>query len=283
MKLGRLGDPGTERPAVLDADGRWHDLSEHVGDISRAFLRADGLARLGDLDPSDLPLLPAGLRVGPPVPDPGKVVCIGLNYADHAAESGQPIPDEPIVFMKTPDTVVGPYDDVLIPLASKKTDYEVELAVVLGGRARYLESPEQARALVAGYAISNDVSEREFQLERGGQWDKGKCCETFNPLGPWLVTADEVPDPQSLRLSLRVNGEVRQDSSTEQMVFGVDHVIWYLSQFMVLEPGDIVNTGTPPGVALGMSEPGWLAPGDVMEVEISGLGAQRSVCRAAQR
>jgi 2-keto-4-pentenoate hydratase/2-oxohepta-3-ene-1,7-dioic acid hydratase in catechol pathway len=204
-------------------------------------------------------------------------VCIGLNYRDHAEETGATPPAEPIVFLKTPDTVVGPDDEVLIPRQSVKTDWEVELAVVIGSQARYLDSPDDALAHIAGYAVSNDVSEREFQLERGGQWDKGKNCETFNPLGPWLLTADEVADPQNLALRLWVNGEQRQDGNTANMIFGVNHLVWYLSQFMVLRAGDVINTGTPAGVAMGKPGFPFLRSGDVVELEIDGLGRQRQV------
>jgi 2-keto-4-pentenoate hydratase/2-oxohepta-3-ene-1,7-dioic acid hydratase in catechol pathway len=218
----------------------------------------------------------AGLRPAPAVSRPGKVVCVGLNYADHATETGVALPTEPVLFLKTTDTVIGPNDDVLIPRGSERTDYEVELAVAIGKTARYLGSPAESRGVIAGYVISNDVSEREFQLDRGGQWDKGKSCETFNPFGPWLVTADEVPDPQALGLRLWVNDELRQDGSTANMAFGVDHLIWYISQFLVLRPGDIVNTGTPAGVALGRpGGGGYLRAGDVVRLEIDGLGAQR--------
>jgi 2-keto-4-pentenoate hydratase/2-oxohepta-3-ene-1,7-dioic acid hydratase in catechol pathway len=279
VKLLRVGARGAERPAVLDGQGRPRDLSGVLdgADIDGRFLSGDGVARVrAALADGDLPVLDAeGLRIGAPVARPGKVVCIGLNYRDHAAESGAEIPAEPIVFMKASNTVVGPFDDVLIPRESEKTDWEVELAVVIGRTARYLESHEDALAAIAGYAISNDVSEREFQLERGGQWDKGKSCETFNPLGPWLVTADEVPDPQSLGLRLWVNGEVRQNGDTKEMIFGVTETIRYLSRFMVLDPGDVVNTGTPAGVALGMAGQPYLRKGDVMELEIDGLGRQR--------
>jgi 2-keto-4-pentenoate hydratase/2-oxohepta-3-ene-1,7-dioic acid hydratase in catechol pathway len=202
-------------------------------------------------------------------------VCIGLNYSDHAAETGAATPTEPIVFMKGPDTVVGPNDTVLIPRRSVKTDYEVELGIVIGKPARYLDSPADAAGVIAGYALANDVSEREFQTERGGQWDKGKSCETFNPLGPWLVTADEVPDPQTLGLRTWVNGQLRQDGNTKNMIFGVYHVVWYLSQFMVLEPGDLVNTGTPAGVGFGANDFPFLRAGDVVEMEIDGLGRAR--------
>ncbi|KAB2346475.1 fumarylacetoacetate hydrolase family protein [Actinomadura rudentiformis] len=279
MKLLRVGPVGAERPAVLAEDGTPRDLSGITADIDGAFL-GEGMDRARRaLATGDLPVLDATGRIGAPIARPGKVICVGLNYRDHAEETGAELPSEPVIFMKASNTVVGPHDDVLIPRGSVKTDYEVELAVVLGGRARYLDSPEQARELVAGYAISNDVSEREFQLERGGTWDKGKSCETFNPFGPYLVTADEVPDPQNLALRLWVNGELRQDGSTKNMVFGVDHVIWYLSQFMVLEAGDVINTGTPAGVALGRPGEPFLRPGDVMELEIEGLGRQKQVLR----
>jgi 2-keto-4-pentenoate hydratase/2-oxohepta-3-ene-1,7-dioic acid hydratase in catechol pathway len=211
----------------------------------------------------------------------GKVVCIGLNYCDHAAETGAALPAEPIVFLKAADTVIGPDDEVLIPRRSAKTDWEVELAVVIAAEARYLASPADALACIAGYAISNDVSEREFQHERGGQWDKGKNCETFNPLGPWVTTADDIADPQDLALRLSVNGELRQDGTTSDMIFAVDHLVWYLSQFMVLRPGDVINTGTPAGVAMGRPDTPYLRAGDVVELEIAGLGRQRQVFGAA--
>jgi 2-keto-4-pentenoate hydratase/2-oxohepta-3-ene-1,7-dioic acid hydratase in catechol pathway len=278
VKLMRVGPAGHEVPAVLAEDGRVLDASSVVRDVDGAALSPEGLAAIAAAVPG-LPELPAGEhRVGAPVARPGKVVCIGLNYALHAAESGAAIPTEPVVFLKTTDTVVGPDDEVLVPRASTKTDYEVELAVVIGTRARYLADAQAAMACIAGYAISNDVSEREFQLERGGQWDKGKSCETFNPLGPWLVTADEVPDPQALQLWLSVDGEVRQDGNTSDMVFGVAEVVRYLSQFMVLEPGDVINTGTPAGVALGHPDPKpYLRAGQVVELGIAGLGTQRQV------
>ncbi|MEU8299896.1 fumarylacetoacetate hydrolase family protein [Micromonospora sp. NPDC048909] len=278
MRLLRVGAPGQESPALLDEDGRLRDLSGVIGDLDAAFLAADGLSRLAALAMDDLPVLDhPGVRVGPPL-RPGKIVCIGLNYRDHAAETGAPLPAEPVVFLKAPDTVIGPDDAVLVPRGSTKTDWEVELAVVIGRPARYLGSTEEAMACVAGYAVANDVSEREFQLERGGQWDKGKSCETFNPFGPWLVTADEIPDPQQLRLRLWVNGVLRQDGTSKDMVFPVAEVVRYLSQFMVLHPGDVINTGTPAGVALGQPDPKpYLAAGDVIEVEIDGLGRQRQV------
>jgi 2-keto-4-pentenoate hydratase/2-oxohepta-3-ene-1,7-dioic acid hydratase in catechol pathway len=277
VQLLRLGEPGQERPAVRADDGTVHDLRPISAEIDGAFLADGGIARARvGLDAGRLPQLdPTGLRIGAPVARPGKVICIGLNYRDHAAETGAKIPDEPIIFFKGTDTVIGPNDNVLIPRGSSKTDWEVELAVVIGARTRYLDSPADSRAMIAGYAVSNDVSERAFQLERGGQWVKGKSCETFNPLGPWLVPADEVPDPQSLGLRLSVNGQQRQNSTTGNMIFAVDHIIWYVSQFMVLEPGDVVNTGTPHGVAMGLDDKPYLRAGDVVELEIDGLGRQR--------
>lgn len=278
MHLMRLGEAGGEQPVARADDGQLYDLSGLTRDIDGSFLAADGIARVSDaLAAGTLPTLDGtGLRIGPPVAQPTKVVCIGLNYRAHAAESGADIPTEPVVFMKAPDCVVGPNDEVLVPRRSVKTDWEVELAVVIGKTARYLDSPADALDYVAGYAISNDVSEREFQIERGGQWDKGKSCETFNPLGPWLRPASEVPDPQDLALRLWVNGELKQDSSTKDMIFPVAEIVHYLSQFMVLRPGDVINTGTPQGVALGHPEPKpYLRQGDVVEVEIEGLGRQR--------
>ncbi|RKN22438.1 FAA hydrolase family protein [Micromonospora musae] len=282
MRLLRVGAPGRETPALLDETGRIRDLRGVIDDLDAAFLADDGLSRLSSIAVDELPVLDrTGLRVGPPL-HPGKIVCIGLNYRDHAAETGAPLPAEPVVFLKAPDTVVGPDDPVLIPRGSTKTDWEVELAVVIGRPARYLADTEAALACVAGYAIANDVSEREFQLERGGQWDKGKSCETFNPFGPLLVTADEVPDPQDLRLRLWVNGTPRQDGSTKDMVFPVAEIVRYLSHFMVLHPGDVINTGTPAGVALGQPDPKpYLTAGDVVEVEIDGLGRQRQVVAQA--
>ncbi|MFB6844708.1 fumarylacetoacetate hydrolase family protein [Streptomyces sp. NPDC056373] len=279
MKLLRVGTAGAERPALLDADGALRDLSGVVADIDGALLAdEEALGRVrAAADAGDLPVLDAtGLRVGPPLGRIGKIVCIGLNYHDHARETGAEPPAEPVLFMKAPDTVVGPYDTVLVPRRSLKTDWEVELAVVIGRTARYLESVEDALAHVAGYAVAHDVSEREFQIERGGTWDKGKNCETFNPLGPWLVTADEVPDPQSLALKLWVNGELKQDGTTAEQIFPVGEVVRYLSRFMTLYPGDVINTGTPAGVALGAPEPKpFLRAGDVVELEIEGLGRQR--------
>ncbi|WP_028051225.1 fumarylacetoacetate hydrolase family protein [Cellulomonas sp. URHD0024] len=274
MKLARLGAPGFEIPVVVDGD-RTLDLRPLTADVDAAFLASGGLDLVrGALTDGSLESLngAADLRVGSPLARPGKIVCIGLNYRDHAAETGAAIPTEPVVFMKDPSTVVGPFDEVLVPRGSTKTDWEVELGVVIGSTARYLDSPADALACVAGYVLSHDVSEREFQLERGGQWDKGKSCETFNPMGPWLVTSDEVGDPGALGLRLWVNGVARQDGSTADMVFDVAYVVWYLSQFMVLHPGDVVNTGTPAGVALGLPDKPYLRAGDVVTLEIDGLG-----------
>ena len=278
MKLLRVGAPGREIPAVRSDDGRLLDISELTADVDGAFLAGDGVDRVrAALEAGALPELPANedLRIGAPVARPGKVVCIGLNYRDHAAETGAKIPERPVVFLKAPYTVVGPHDTVLIPRGSTKTDYEVELAVAIGRAARYLESPEAALEHVAGYAISNDVSEREFQIEYSNQWDLGKSCETFNPLGPWLVTPDEVGDPGKLGLRLSVNGERRQDGHTGNLIFDVAYVVWYLSQYMLLEPGDVINTGTPAGVALGRADKPYLRAGDVVELEIDGLGTAR--------
>jgi 2-keto-4-pentenoate hydratase/2-oxohepta-3-ene-1,7-dioic acid hydratase in catechol pathway len=277
VELLRLGAVGEERPYVRAADGTVHDLSPLTGDIDGAFLAADGIARTrAALEAGELPVAGTeGLRVGAPIARPGAVVCIGMNYAAHAAEGGAEPPKQPIVFFKHPNTVVGAYDDVLVPRGSAKTDWEVELAVVIGKEARYVETDEEALACVAGYTVSNDVSERAFQIEvSGGQWSKGKCCETFNPLGPSLVPADEVSDVQNLQLKSFVNGEVRQDSNTRDMIFSVAALIRDLSQYMVLSPGDIVNTGTPEGVALSGRFP-YLSPGDTMELEIEGLGRQK--------
>jgi 2-keto-4-pentenoate hydratase/2-oxohepta-3-ene-1,7-dioic acid hydratase in catechol pathway len=285
MKLLRVGTAGAERPALLDTDGTLRDLSGVVPDVDGALLAdEEALARVrAAADAGTLPVLDAaGLRIGPPLGRIGKIVCIGLNYHDHARETGAEPPAEPVVFMKAPDTVVGPDDTVLVPRGSRKTDWEVELAVVIGRTARYLESAAQGLAHVAGYAVAHDVSEREFQIERGGTWDKGKNCETFNPLGPWLVTADEVPDPQALSLRLWVNGELKQDGTTAEQIFPVGEVVRYVSRFMTLYPGDIINTGTPAGVAMGQPEPKpYLRAGDVVELEVEGLGRQRQEVKDA--
>ncbi|HLF94376.1 MAG TPA: fumarylacetoacetate hydrolase family protein [Planctomycetota bacterium] len=283
MKLMRIGDPGKEKPAVL-VDGKTLDVSAHVKDYDGAFLEGGGVEKLRALvAKGGLPAVDTdGKRIGAPIARPWKVIGIGLNYADHAKESGMAIPPEPVVFMKASNTVVGPYDTVLIPRGSEKTDWEVELGVVIGRTARYIDDKARALQYVAGYCVSNDVSERHFQLERGGGWDKGKSAETFNPLGPWLVTADEIADPQDLGLTLDVNAQRRQTGNTKTMVFGVAHLVWYLSQFMVLEPGDVITTGTPPGVGLGQKPtPIYLKEGDVMELSVDGLGKQRQVCKRA--
>jgi 2-keto-4-pentenoate hydratase/2-oxohepta-3-ene-1,7-dioic acid hydratase in catechol pathway len=276
VRLLRVGAAGRERPCLLREDGTVVDVSSLVDDVDGGFLAAGGIERLrAELSSAgDLPVVDTDAeRIGPCVARPQKVVCIGLNYVDHAEESGQQVPTEPVIFFKAPNTVVGPYDDVHIPRTSEKTDWEVELGVVIGSTARYLPDEAAAADVVAGYAVSHDVSEREFQLERGGQWVKGKSCETFNPLGPWLVTPDEVADVQKLSMSLTVNGETMQDGSTADMIFSAAHVVWYLSQFMVLEPGDLINTGTPAGV--GMARQRYLRDGDVTELEVEGLGRQR--------
>ncbi|GLY22222.1 fumarylacetoacetate hydrolase family protein [Micromonospora sp. NBRC 101691] len=274
MRFMRIGPAGAERPVLVDGTDHF-DLSGVTADIDAAFLAADPVARVRAAGP--LPRVDVtGQRVGAPIARPGAVLCIGQNYAAHAAESGVAPPAEPILFHKSPNTVVGPYDEVLIPRGSTRTDWEVELAVVIGSRVRYLDSPAEALTHVAGYVVSNDVSEREYQFaDPGGQWAKGKSCETFNPLGPWLVTPDEVGDPQALRLRSWVNGEPRQDSRTADMIFDVAFLIWHLSRFTVLEPGDVLNTGTPQGVALSGRYP-YLGAGDVMEVEVEGLGRQRN-------
>jgi 2-keto-4-pentenoate hydratase/2-oxohepta-3-ene-1,7-dioic acid hydratase in catechol pathway len=276
MRLIRLGAAGAERPAVLTADGLVLDASGVVRDYDAAFWESGPAALAAAVEAGALPEVPTADRFGPPIARPAKVVCIGLNYRDHAEETHAAVPTEPVIFMKAPDCVVGPDDEVLVPRGSVKTDYEVELGVVIGRTARYVESDADALACVGGYMISHDVSEREFQLERTGTWDKGKSCETFNPVGPHLVTADEIADPQDLGLRLWVNGELRQDSSTSNMIFGVAELIRTVSQYMVLRPGDLVNTGTPAGVALGQPDPKpYLRAGDVVELEIDRLGRQR--------
>lgn len=275
MKLMRVGQPGAEVPAMLDAAGRIRSLAGIVPDIAGATLTPEGMARLRALDPATLPELPADSRIGPCVGTVGKFICIGLNYADHAAESNLPVPKEPVIFLKANSAIVGPNDDVLIPRGSKKTDWEVELGVIIGKRASYV-SEQDAMDHVAGYCVINDVSEREFQIERGGTWDKGKGCDTFGPIGPWLVTADEVPDPQALSMWLEVDGHRYQNGSTKTMVFGVRHLVHYVSQFMTLHPGDVISTGTPPGVGMGQQpDPVYLKGGEVMRLGIEGLGEQR--------
>ncbi|MFB9953338.1 fumarylacetoacetate hydrolase family protein [Rhizobium puerariae] len=273
MKLMRVGAPGQEKPAILDSKGKIRDLSGHVTDIAGAAISPDGLAKIASIDPESLPeLQPA--RIGACVAGTGKFICIGLNYSDHAAETGATVPPEPIIFMKATSAIVGPNDDVVIPRGSVKTDWEVELGVVIGKTAKYV-SEADALDYVAGYCLTNDVSERAFQAERSGQWTKGKSCDTFGPIGPWLVTKDEVADPQNLGMWLKVNGETMQNGSTRTMVYGVRYLVSYLSQFMSLHPGDIISTGTPPGVGLGMKPPRFLKAGEVVELGIDGLGTQK--------
>jgi 2-keto-4-pentenoate hydratase/2-oxohepta-3-ene-1,7-dioic acid hydratase in catechol pathway len=274
MKFLRYGAPGAEKPGLLDADGKIRDLSAHVADLSGAALAPDALAKLGAIDASTLPVVDGSPRLGPCVAGTGKFICIGLNYSDHAAETGATVPPEPIIFMKASSAIVGPNDDVTIPRGSEKTDWEVELAVVIGKTAKYV-SEADALNYVAGYCVTNDVSERAFQTERSGQWTKGKSCDTFGPMGPWLVTKDEVPDPQNLSMWLKVNGQTMQDGSSKTMVYGVAFLVSYLSQFMSLHPGDVISTGTPPGVGMGLKPPRYLKPGDVVELGIENLGSQR--------
>ena len=285
MKLMRLGPAGQERPAVVVGDGLVIDVSDAVGDFDEAFFGSGGVERLRALasERAGQGLAePLGeRRIGAPITRPHQLLCIGLNYSDHAAETGQPVPAEPIVFNKAPNTLVGPNDTVLVPRGSTKTVWEVELGIVIGSRCRYLADEREAAAAIAGYVLVNDVSERAFQLERGGQWVKGKSAETFNPCGPYLVTPDEVGDVLGLRMWLDVNGVRRQDGSTATMLFSPTFLVHYLSQFLVLEPGDLINTGTPPGVGMGAKPPVFLAPGDVMELGVEGLGTQRQVVAAA--
>lgn len=279
MKFLRYGETGQEKPGLLDADGNIRDLSAHVSDLSGAALSPETLAKLGSLDVNALPKVEGNPRLGPCVAGTGKFICIGLNYADHAEESGMAVPPEPVVFMKATSAIVGPNDDVIIPRGSEKTDWEVELGIVIGKTAKYV-SEDDALDYVAGYCTLHDVSERAFQIERAGQWTKGKSCDTFGPTGPWLVTKDEVADPQNLKMWLTVNGETMQDGSTKTMVYGVRYLVSYLSQFMSLQPGDIISTGTPPGVGMGMKPPRYLKAGDTVELGIEGLGTQKQNVRA---
>ncbi len=279
MKLVRFGAAGEEKPGIVGADGRVRDLSGVVPDIGGAGLGAAAMARIRAVDPATLPEAPAGARLGPCVAGVRNFVAVGLNYADHAAETGAPIPAEPILFNKAPSCIVGPNDDVIIPKASTKTDWEVELAIVIGTRASYVHA-NNALEYVAGYCVCNDVSEREFQLERGGTWSKGKGCPTFGPLGPWLVTPDEIPDVQNLAMHLDVNGERVQTGSTRTMIFTCAQIVSYISHFMILEPGDVITTGTPPGVGMGMKPPRYLKPGDRVTLGIEGLGEQAQTFRA---
>ncbi len=281
MKLLRFGPSGSEKPGLLDADGQIRDLSGIVDDIAGDVLSEASLAKLAAIDPATLPLAPAGSRYGPCVGRVGKFICIGLNYADHAAESNLPVPSEPVVFMKATSAIIGPNDEVLKPRDSTKLDWEVELGVVIGKHAAYV-SEEDALDYVAGFCTINDVSERAFQLERGGTWDKGKGCDTFGPIGPWLVTKDEAGDFNNLHMWLEVNGKRYQNGSSSTMVFKVPQIVAYLSRFMSLQPGDVISTGTPPGVGMGVKpEPVWLNPGDVMELGIEGLGTQKQTVGAA--
>jgi 2,4-diketo-3-deoxy-L-fuconate hydrolase len=283
MQLLRIGTVGTEKPVARIDDETYVDVSDVVEDIDEAFFGSDGLDRIrpvvaqraADGQVSRF----AGERIGAPIARPHQILCIGLNYRDHAAETGQAVPDEPILFTKSPNTLIGPYDDVRIPRGSTKPDWEVELGVVIGRRTSYLSSVQQARAVIAGFLVVNDVSERAFQMERGGQWSKGKSAETFNPAGPWLVTPDEIDDVLNLDMWLDVNGVRRQTGNSRKMIFNPHVLVHYLSQFLVLEPGDLINTGTPPGVGMGFTPPVWLQPGDVMELGIQGLGSQRQHVR----
>ncbi|AUU09751.1 ureidoglycolate lyase [Serratia marcescens] len=275
MKLLRYGQPGQERPGMLDAQGRLRDLSQHIADVGGAALLPASLAKLRALDSAALPLVEGQPRLGACVGGIGKFICIGLNYADHAAETGAAIPEEPVVFNKWTSAVVGPYDQVEIPRGSQKTDWEVELGVVIGQGGRYISEADAMRH-VAGYCVINDVSEREYQIERGGTWDKGKGCDTFGPIGPWLVTADEIADPHSLNLWLEVDGKRYQDGNTSTMIFRIPQIVSYLSRFMSLQPGDVISTGTPPGVGMGQKpQPVYLRAGQTMRLGIEGLGEQR--------
>ncbi len=274
MKLFRHGPIGAEKPGLLHGDGTLRDLSAVVDDIGGATLSDAGLAAIRATDPASLPVIAAGTRLGPCVARTGKFICIGLNYSDHAAETNSKVPAEPIIFMKATSAICGPNDPIIIPRGSVKTDWEVELAVIIGTKAKYVSEAE-ALNHVAGYAVTNDVSERAFQTERSGQWTKGKSCDNFGQIGPWLVTRDEVADPQDLAMWLTVNGERMQTGSTRTMVYGVAFLVSYLSQFMTLHPGDVISTGTPPGVGLGMKPPRYLKPGDVVELGVQGLGQQR--------
>ena len=279
MKLLRYGPPGEEKPGLLDENGRIRDLSDKLNDLDGAALDPDRLSALAKMDTESLPLVEGNPRLGPPVSGVGKIVAVGINYALHGAETKIDLPDEPILFSKAVTSLSGPNDPVVLPRGSTKADWEVELAVVIGRRAQYI-SQEEALGVIAGYSIMNDVSEREYQLERDGQWLKGKSFDTFAPLGPWLVTPDEVPDPQNLRLWLNVNGDSRQDGNTSDMIFGVSNIISTISRYMTLMPGDVIPTGTPPGVGLGRTPPMFLKPGDVIDLGVEGLGEQRQEVKA---
>ncbi|MBC8793564.1 MAG: 2-hydroxyhepta-2,4-diene-1,7-dioate isomerase [Tagaea sp. CACIAM 22H2] len=276
MKLLRYGAPGQEKPGLVDKDGTMRDLSQIVHDIDGTTLLPENLARLAKIDPKTLPVIQGNPRLGACVANIGKFICIGLNYADHAAETGATVPPEPVLFLKANSAICGPNDAVIIPRGSQKTDWEVELGVVIGKPAKYV-SEANALDYVAGYCVINDVSERAFQTERAGQWDKGKGCDTFGPTGPWMVTKDEIADPQNLKMWLTVDGVKRQNGSTKTMVYGVKHLVAYLSQFFTLNPGDVISTGTPPGVGMGLKPPTYLKPGQTMELSIEGLGTQKQV------
>jgi 2-keto-4-pentenoate hydratase/2-oxohepta-3-ene-1,7-dioic acid hydratase in catechol pathway len=283
MKLVRFGPPGREKPGIIDKDGHIRNLSKVVPDISGETISPAGLAKIKKAKIEKLPRVPGKPRLGPPVGGTRHFIAIGLNYSDHAAEVGMPIPAEPIIFSKAPTSLCGPNDNIIVPKGSTKLDWEVELGLVIGRRAQYIPSVDKALDYLAGYCIGNDVSERQFQIERAGQWIKGKSAENFGPLGPWLVTKDEIKDPQNLKMWLTVNGESRQKGSTRTMIFGAAHIVWYCSQFFIMEPGDVIVTGTPPGVAHGMKEnPKWLKPGDVVRLGIEGLGEQQQKVVAAK-
>ncbi len=285
MKLARIGPIGAERPMVVEDDQQAVDVSDAIEDFDGEFLASGGLERLRALLAADGSRLPRrdieGERIGPPIRRPGKVICVGLNYRDHAEEAGMELPREPVLFGKANNSTCGPNDTLLLPPGAQKVDWEVELGVVIGRTARYLSDERAAEEAIAGYCVVNDVSERAYQLERGGQWIKGKSAENFNPMGPWLVTTDEVPDPLDLELALHVNGELMQSGSTGDMVFSPNSLVHYISQFMVLEPGDLINTGTPLGVGMGLAPPRYLQEGDVVDLSLSGLGAQRQQCKRA--
>ncbi|MDA7827680.1 fumarylacetoacetate hydrolase family protein [Rhodobacteraceae bacterium] len=276
MKLLRYGEAGQEKPGLMWIDGSIRDLSGHIPDLMGAYLGDEHLSKIASLDHNSLPIVTGNPRLGPPISGTGKFICIGLNYADHAAESGMDVPTEPVIFMKATSAICGPNDPIIIPKGSTKTDWEVELAVIIGRHAKYV-SQSDALSYVAGYAVTNDVSEREFQIERQGQWTKGKSCDNFGQIGPYLVTRDEISDPQDLKMWLTVNGKTMQNGSTRTMVYGVAHLVSYLSQFMSLHPGDVISTGTPPGVGLGQNPPTYLKEGDVVELGIDGLGQQKQL------
>ena len=277
MKLLRFGEMGQEKPGILDSNGKIRDLSGHISDINGETISEDGLNKISSIDQMSLPIVPKGIRLGACVGSIGKFLCIGLNYSDHAAESGMPVPKEPILFSKATSAVVGPNDDVEIPRNSVETDWEVELGIIIGKKAKYI-TEENVEEYIAGYCVVNDVSEREFQLKKEGQWTKGKSCDTFGPTGPYLVTKDEIPDVQNLNMFLDVNGKRMQNGSTKTMIFSANYIVYYLSQFMSLNPGDVIATGTPPGVGGGMKPPVFLKAGDTMKLGIEGLGEQVQTC-----